>query len=54
MSYVAPAESLKPKLTRLLDHFDSNEVEILYSGLFLESDGKVSRRVFDAADVWLR
>jgi hypothetical protein len=54
MSYAAPAESLKPKLTRLLDHFDSNEVEIIYSGFSLESDGKVPRRVCDAADVWLR
>jgi hypothetical protein len=53
-SYAAPAESLKPKLTRLLDQFDASEVELIYAGFNLETQGKVPRRVCEAADTWLR
>jgi hypothetical protein len=54
MSWAAPPESLKPKLTRLLDHFDASDVEIISAGFDLESDGKVPRRISEVADVWLR
>ena len=54
MSYVAPSERLKPNLTRLLDHFDAAQVELIYDGFNLEANGKMPRRVCEAADVWLR
>jgi len=53
-SYAAPAESLKPKQTRLLGLFGVNEVELIYAGFYLETSGKVPRCVCEVDDVWLR
>ena len=53
-SHAAPMESLKPKLTRLMDHFDAGDVELICAGFNLEANGKVPRRVCDVTDVWLR
>jgi hypothetical protein len=53
-SYAAPAEKLKPNLQRMMDHYDAAHVELIYAGFNLETNGKVPRRVCEAADAWLR
>ena len=53
-SYAAPMESLKPKLTRMMDQVDAYEVELIRAAFNLEANGKVPRRVCDVTDVWLR
>ena len=53
-SWANPSEKAKPKLKRLVDTFDSTEIELVFAGFDLESNGKVPRRVCEAADRWLR
>jgi hypothetical protein len=44
----------KEALHRLQGKVDESEVELIYAGFNLETDGKVPRRVVEAADAWLR
>ena len=53
-AWVGPTEVQKKKLERLMENYSSREVEVIYAGFDMESNGKVPKRVCEVADAWLR
>ena len=53
-SWIGPSEARKEKLKRLMENYNSQEVELICAGFDMESNGKTPGRVIETVDAWLR
>ena len=53
-SWIGPSEAQKKSLKRLMENYNSQEIEVVCAGFDMESNSKVPRRVIDIVDAWLR